>query len=272
MNPFSAYPGNEGSPRNRYGTAGQPFHRGEVVWHWGKPHVCGAISDGLSISICTTETKRIVWEDGIPAVGSMPAAIDDNFVHYRWIAPSAISNLEDYVFRMLGPPPIVKFFLMAAEAIFNNPNGGTEDMQVNEGLDALQRAELVPDDTYELKIVRVRDERPKDSQDPTGFQPSWSVASCEVLSADDPLNNIEQFIGRRLDYWLIGQGGKQGVKLICEHKVQNDPGGGWEDGIPANEHGERDTQNLVGVTFKARVGSYKAQKGGYKQRIRPITY
>ena len=86
------------------------------------------------------------------------------------------------------------------------------------------------------------------------------------------MNNVPQVIGRRLDYWLVGQGGKQGVKLLIEHKVINDPEGGWEDGIPIGPDGTRDTQNLVGVTYKARVGSYEGQKGGYKQRIRPITY
>lgn len=233
------------------------FRPGEVVWHWGHWHEPMPNPEGhfgLSISICTNLTES-PWGNR-------------NFVMYKYLTPKDLGYCE----ATPEPPPTVAFHLMAASAIFNNCHkGGKLTMEVKDGLDALQRAELVPDDTYDMRIVKIRDERPKDGQDPATFQPSWSIASCEIVKAEDPMCDVDQVIGRRLDYWLIGQGGHRGLTVLLLHKHQSDPDGGWDQGIPADMNGDRDTKNLVGVEFRARVGSYEGQKGGYRQSIRPLT-
>jgi len=141
-------------------------------------------------------------------------------------------------------------------------------MEINEGLDALQRAELVGDDDYDLRIVEVREETPNGEVGPE-WTPGWGVASCEIIAANDPLNNNPETIGRRVDYWLFNRYGTVGLRMLIQHKHMFDPEGGWDQGIPRDSEGHRLTTNLVGVEFTAKVTS-KQTDDGYKQNVRPI--
>lgn len=154
-------------------------------------------------------------------------------------------------------------------------------MEVNEGIDALQKAEMIPDGIYELEMGRIRDEKEPDDWDGITngpFKPSWCASSPEIVGIEDPEAlkllgiNPDEIMGRRVDFWLAGKFGKSNLRRLLLHKQQTDPQGGWEDGIPLNADGRRLTQNLAGVRFKANVFSRPSRKGGYIQIVNPIVY
>ena len=126
-------------------------------------------------------------------------------------------------------------------------------MIIQEGLDALQKAELIPDDVYTVKIVAV-----KDVKMPTYNNKQGCVAKCEIVAADDPANNVPEIQGRLIDYWLVGRSPK-GLRLLLAHLDLT------MDALKG------DTANLAGLTFKGRISSWEDPKDEeWKNQLNPL--
>jgi len=115
-------------------------------------------------------------------------------------------------------------------------------MRIEEGLEALQRADLIPDDLYTVKIISVKDVVMKKLNNKPGC-----VAKLEIVEAQDPSNNVPEILGRVLDYWLVGKT-RAGLRRLLEHLKQTNEG--FDGNVPGG-----DTANLVELTFKARITS-----------------
>lgn len=145
----------------------------------------------------------------------------------------------------------------------------------NTDIGSILNADLVPDEIYTFKIIKVKDQQPPEDHDPSvEFEPAWSNAMCQIEAADDPALNTEEFIGRRLTLWLLSTGRfpRRGLNSLIKHKCVYAPGEGWEEGLPKDEAGNQDTSNLEGVTFKGKVRRYKKKNNEWEQEIRPLTY
>jgi hypothetical protein len=102
------------------------------------------------------------------------------------------------------------------------------------------------------------------------FVSPYSVAKCEILAARDPGNSA--MVGRRIDYWIVSdKSGRRGLANLIHHKSLYDKEGGWEQGVPADEHGRRLTKNLVGVEFFGDVTGYKKQNNEWGYNVYPVT-
>ena len=124
-------------------------------------------------------------------------------------------------------------------------------MKIEEGLDALQRAELIPDDVYTVTIAAVKDVNMVKFNNKPGC-----VAKCEITAADDAANNVPEIVGRSVDYWLVGRNAR-GLRRLLEHlDLETVPGG--------------DTANLVGLEFKGRISSWEDKDGEWKNQISPL--
>lgn len=148
-------------------------------------------------------------------------------------------------------------------------------MEVKEGLEALQAEDMIPKDVYKLRIRRIKEARPPEGTNPEEFESTYSIAECELLKARDAANNDPKILGRRVDYWLIGDpkyGGRRGLMSLLLHKHLYDPEGGWVHGIPEDEMGRRLTTNLTGTEFNATVQPYqKKDSTEWGYAVYPIT-
>lgn len=123
-------------------------------------------------------------------------------------------------------------------------------MKVNEGLDALQKADLIPDDIYEVEIVACKDVTMKKHNNKPGC-----VAKLTITSAEDPANNVPEVLGRTVDYWLVGKR-STGLQRVLEHLGYDEVPGG-------------DTVGLVGEKLKGRITSYEYQ-GTWENQFSPL--
>lgn len=115
-------------------------------------------------------------------------------------------------------------------------------MKIEDGLEALQKSELIPDDIYDAKIIGVKDVIMRKLGGKVGC-----VATFELESAQEAANNVPEVIGRTVDYWLVGKS-RYGLRRLLEHMKQN------IDGFDGNVPGG-DTANLAGYKIKIRISS-----------------
>jgi len=135
-------------------------------------------------------------------------------------------------------------------------------MEINDTLEEIRAADMIPQDHYKFLIVGAQTPDPPDT--------SWAFLKCKIIATKDP--QLGHMIDKELLFWVIGQ--KTGRKYLgdfLQHKHHYDPEGGWEKGIPANGEGKKVLESLVGVTFDANVKSYEKKDGTFGCDIEPIT-
>ena len=123
-------------------------------------------------------------------------------------------------------------------------------MQINEGREALAKADLIPDGDYTLLIKSVKDVKMKKYGGKEG-----SVSKVEIIEADDPANDVPEVIGRVFDFWLVGKNTRS-LRLLLQH-------------LNLDEVPDGDTMNLSGVSFKGRITSWQGDDGEWNNSVRP---
>ena len=152
-------------------------------------------------------------------------------------------------------------------------------MIINEGLEEIRKADMIPGDVYRLKMSKPRSESPPEGSSPeavASFVPKWCVVDCKIVSAKDPLNNDPKVIGREVAYWLMSsRTGLEDLAKFLEAKAVEEPGGKWADGIPKNVQGVRSTDNLDGVEFWCKITPFQykrgTKKGQWSHNLDPVT-
>ena len=135
-------------------------------------------------------------------------------------------------------------------------------MIVNDTLEEIRAADMVPEDHYKLRIASTA--TPKNGDN------SWAKLFCSVVNVKDQQNS--HMIGKELQFWVISnRDGRKGLGDFWQHKHLYDPEGGWASGIPEDTNGEKHLHNLVGVTFDAKVRSFQKKDGTWGSDVQPIT-
>lgn len=121
--------------------------------------------------------------------------------------------------------------------------------KITEGLRALAKANLVPEDEYEFTIAKVRIGLGDDN---------WELADCRFVNPENPSLAV-----RRISYFLGSPdtgnwNGLQDLLFACELEE-----------VPDGDYGEQETQNLEGVNFRGRVYHGMGKKG-LEAKIAPI--
>lgn len=121
--------------------------------------------------------------------------------------------------------------------------------KVTDGLRAMAKAQLVPEQTYDFKVAKVRIEMGDDN---------WERADCVIQNPEDP-----KLATRRIGY-LLGSpdtGDWRSLQtLLWALKLEN---------VPDGEYGKNDTRNLEGAEFEGRL-YHRMGNRGLEASIRPI--
>lgn len=121
--------------------------------------------------------------------------------------------------------------------------------KVTDGLRKLARAQLIPEDEYDLVIRKVVTEMGPDN---------WERADCVFVNPPDP-----SLATRRVSH-LLGSpdtGDWRGLQdILMAAKLEE---------VPDGEYGPGDTRNLEGVTFSGRIYHGMGRRGP-EAKISPI--